>query len=121
MRMQKILSMAAIFVGVSASPIFAQCSIIENDAERLECYDAAVKNLPEPCEIEDFAFDSYGSGLKLTGAMTCSAGRINYRLYDGDDNFLVAGFAYFDGYSLVTMEDVPAPEMLNIKYSVERD
>lgn len=112
--------MAAIFIGVSASPIFAQCSSIEDDTKRLECYDAATDSSPAPCEIEDFNFMQHGSGLKITGAMTCSNGRMNYRLYDGNENFLTAGFTYFEGHSLIIMERISPPNRINIKYSVEK-
>lgn len=143
----KMLRIAA-FVGLIASPVTAQtaqqqidltrgyleCASVSGNTERLQCYDAMQQGFLDfasdisesvaagtsDCEIEDFNYRPHGSvGIELTGSMSCPSGRMDYRLYNGEE-FLTAGFTYFQGYSLRVLEDVlPVPENLSIRYTVE--
>lgn len=99
----------------------ASCAEIGDEQLRLKCYDAVAQGPGSSCKMEDFTYSDYGSGLKVSGSMTCPKGRMDYRLYDGDDKLLVSGFTYFQGYSLQILERVPPPSELNIKYSVEQN
>ncbi|WP_306150617.1 hypothetical protein [Roseovarius sp. MMSF_3281] len=118
--MIRVIFAAAAIALLGGNPALAQCADITDSEKRLECYDAMANQASGVCEIEDFNYSTRGSYLKVTGAMTCADGKMNYRLYDGDDNFLTAGFTYFEGYALTILERIEAPDRLNIKYSIEQ-
>lgn len=109
----------ALGVALIASAAHSECAGITNEGERLACYDAQAKKAGDACSLEAFNFSPFGDGFKLTGAMTCAEGRLDYRLYDGDDKFLVSGFTYFQGHAVQIIEMMPAPDQINIKYSVD--
>lgn len=118
MRLRILLLTFLLFGAGQAS---ASCAEIGDEQLRLKCYDAVAQGAGSSCKMEDFTYSDYGSGLKVSGSMTCPKGRMDYRLYDGDDKLLVSGFTYFQGYSLQILERVAAPSELNIKYSVEQN
>ena len=70
------------------------------------------------CEIEDMSYRTEHGFIIISGAMSCPSGRIDYRLYDGDEKFVVAGTTFFQGHVLQIMEVGEGPPDINIRYSI---
>lgn len=111
---------------------YSECFAIRSNAEeRLACYDAMLPKVAEMaksaadqgsannCAIEDWTFKREGKHTLINGATTCAAGRIDYRLYDGE-KFLASGFTFIKGYAFQDYIELPkTPAEMSIKYSIE--
>ena len=74
------------------------------------------------CEIEDWRWQSMVGGmLMIDGAATCNEGRVILRLYGGEGGpFLGVADGYIEGHAFQALAtDIPKPNVLAIKYSIE--
>lgn len=70
------------------------------------------------CDIEDMSYRTEHGYIIITGAMSCPSGRIDYRLYDGDEKFVTAGSTFFQGHVLQIMERGDGPPSISIRYTI---
>lgn len=76
------------------------------------------------CEIEDWRwYTAAGSFLMIEGVATCDTGRIRIRLYEGEGDkpqFLGTAEGRIQGHVFDAIgQNIPEPQALSIKYSIE--
>ena len=76
------------------------------------------------CEIEDWRwYSTLGSFLTVEGVATCDTGHVRIRLYEGDGDkpkFLGTAEGFVEGHVFDAIgQNIPEPQSLSIKYSIE--
>ena len=76
------------------------------------------------CEIEDWRwYTAAGSFLMVEGVATCDTGYIRIRFYEGDGDkpkFLGTAEGFVQGHVFDAIgQNIPEPQLLSIKYSIE--
>lgn len=96
----------------------SECPSIENDLDRLACYDAAIK---DPCKIEDWNYRKKGKYIQITGATTCREGRLAFRIYDKETSkFVTSDFTYIKGYVFDSYSEAGYfPKSISLKYVID--
>ena len=70
------------------------------------------------CAVEATSYSQRGSHTYVTGATTCAAGRLDYRIYSGEQ-FITSGFTYFQGYAFQFYAPGALPEGFEMKYEIQ--
>ena len=115
------------------SQSYRECfTIRDSESDRLSCYDAILPQLADlmerassdigpKCQIEDWNYEGMAQKTVIRGAATCASGRLDFRLYDGDE-FLTAGTTFVRGFAFETIASVwPIPKAMQIKYVIESE
>ena len=77
------------------------------------------------CQIEDwnYSYIDMMQAIQIDGVVTCDAGQIRMRLYDGEGGaakFIGVERAYIRGHTFQAMKlPVARPSALSIRYSIE--
>lgn len=98
---------------------------------RIACYDALAQDIPEwvaggpvpertGCSIKSWNFRVVQTGsYYITGETTCAGGRLNYRLYTAEDQFLTSGFTFIEGFAFQFYETLPTrPDQVGMRSTI---
>lgn len=97
-----------------------------DDTARLACYDgltdkvAAATTSPKAgCQVDGWNLTKMGKQIHMSGSTSWSSGRLNCRLFDGD-NFLASGFTFSQGYAFQEYTDLNgAPAGMTMKFLID--